>query len=71
MKRLNSCTILFRELHPYVFTDGYKVPKHPSGKYQLTFTTSKGMSTYQRPVHVANPNRREKLYGHLPLDRVT
>ncbi|KAJ4305343.1 hypothetical protein N0V90_000874 [Kalmusia sp. IMI 367209] len=43
MKRVGNCTIQFRELHPYMFTDGYKLPKGPSGKYQLTFTTPKGM----------------------------
>lgn len=44
MKRVGSQTISFRELHPYMFTDGYKLPKGPSGRYQLTFTTPKGRS---------------------------
>lgn len=43
MKRVGSQTIQFRELHPYMFLDGYKLPKGPSGRYQLTFTTSKGV----------------------------
>lgn len=42
MKRVGAQTIQFRELHPYMFTDGYKLPKGPSGKYQLTFTTPNG-----------------------------
>ena len=43
MKRVGAQTIQFRELHPYMFTHGYKLPKGPSGRYQLTFTTSKGV----------------------------
>jgi hypothetical protein len=46
MKRVGSQTIAFRELHPYMFTDGYKLPKGPSGKYQLTFTTPNGKLHY-------------------------
>jgi hypothetical protein len=43
MKRVDAQTIQFRELHPYMFIDGYKLPKGSSGRYQLTFTTVKGM----------------------------
>jgi hypothetical protein len=43
MKRVGNATIEFRELHPYVFCDGYRVPKGPKNRYQLTFTTPDGM----------------------------
>jgi hypothetical protein len=43
MKRIGNSTVAFRELHPYVFCEGYRVPKGPSGRYQLTFTTAQGM----------------------------
>ncbi|KAI8936850.1 hypothetical protein NX059_006087 [Plenodomus lindquistii] len=42
MKRVGPSTIQFGELHPYVFCDGYRVPKGPTGRYQLTFTTPEG-----------------------------
>ena len=42
LKRIGSTTIQLRELHPYVFCDGYTPPRGPSGKYQLTFTTVEG-----------------------------
>jgi hypothetical protein len=42
MKRVGSSTIQFRELHPYMFCEGYRVPKGASGRYQLTFTTPQG-----------------------------
>ena len=44
MKRVGATTIQFRELHPYVFCDGYKVPKGPTHKYQLTFSQPEGRS---------------------------
>lgn len=43
MKRTGA-TIHFRELHPYVFCEGYKVPKDAHKKYQLTFTAPEGKS---------------------------
>ncbi|KAJ4377701.1 hypothetical protein N0V83_000530 [Neocucurbitaria cava] len=42
MKRVGNATIQFGELHPYVFCEGYKLPKGPTGRYQLTFTTPEG-----------------------------
>jgi hypothetical protein len=42
MKRVGNATIEFRELHPYVFCDGYRLPKGPKNRYQLTFTTPDG-----------------------------
>lgn len=43
MKRVGaSTTIVFRQLHPYVFCEGYKVPKSANGRYQLTFSSSQG-----------------------------
>jgi hypothetical protein len=42
MKRVGNATIEFRELHPYVFCDGYRVPKGSKNRYQLTFTTPDG-----------------------------
>jgi hypothetical protein len=44
MKRIGAATVQFRELHPYVFCDGYRVPKGPTNKYQLTFSKPEGMS---------------------------
>lgn len=42
MKRVGKATIQFGELHPYVFCEGYKLPKGPTKKYQLTFTSAEG-----------------------------
>ncbi|KAF9696956.1 hypothetical protein EKO04_004794 [Ascochyta lentis] len=39
MKRVGSTGVMFKQLHPYVFCEGYKLPKDPSGRYQLTFST--------------------------------
>lgn len=39
MKRIGHSTIQFRELHPYIFCEGYRLPRGKSGRYQLTFTT--------------------------------
>jgi hypothetical protein len=44
MKRVGAATVQFKELHPYVFCDGYRLPKGPTNKYQLTFTSSEGRS---------------------------
>jgi hypothetical protein len=46
MKRVGAATIQFRELHPYVFCDPYRVPKGPSNRYQLTFTDPEGKSLH-------------------------
>jgi hypothetical protein len=43
MRRIGHTTVQFRQLHPYVFCDGYSPPRGQSGKYQLTFTTPEGM----------------------------
>jgi hypothetical protein len=43
MKRVGNSTIAFRELHPYMFCEGYRLPKGNSGRYQLTFTTPQGL----------------------------
>lgn len=43
MKRVGQCTVQFRELHPYMFCEGYRLSKGNSGKYILTFTTPEGM----------------------------
>jgi hypothetical protein len=42
MKRVGRATIQFRELRPYVFHPGYTLPRGPSGRYQLTFTSPDG-----------------------------
>ena len=42
MKRVGAATVQFRDLHPYVFCDGYRLPKGPTNKYQLTFTAPAG-----------------------------
>lgn len=51
MKKVGPCTVMFRELRPYVFCQGYSVPKAVGdktgkgrGRYQITFTGSEGES---------------------------
>ena len=44
MHRVGTYTVQFRELRPYVFCDGYKVPKGPTGKYELKFSNPDGKS---------------------------
>jgi hypothetical protein len=51
MKRVGNATIQFGELHPYMFCEGYKLPKGPTGKYQLTFTSPEG--TLRHPFTAA------------------
>jgi hypothetical protein len=50
MKRVGKATIQFGELHPYVFCDGYKLPKGVTNKYQLTFTTPEGKRSHPELV---------------------
>ncbi|KAF2501805.1 hypothetical protein BU16DRAFT_546895 [Lophium mytilinum] len=40
MRRVGSSTVQMRELHPYVFCDGYTPPRGASGRFELTFTNS-------------------------------
>jgi hypothetical protein len=63
MTRISSSTIQFGELHPYVFCDGYRVPKGPTGKYQLTFTSAEGMLSCSSSdeAFTDTASRREKL----------
>jgi hypothetical protein len=49
MRRVGSSTVQMRELHPYVFCEGYKPPKGASGRFELTFTNSEGMSASNPP----------------------
>lgn len=51
MKRVGGTTIQFRELHPYVFCEGYSPPRGPSGKYQLTFTTPEDARSFMETFH--------------------
>ncbi|OAG08337.1 uncharacterized protein CC84DRAFT_1086894 [Paraphaeosphaeria sporulosa] len=51
MKRVGAQTVSFRELHPYMFTDGYKLPKGSSGRYQLTFTTPNDARSFMETFH--------------------
>lgn len=51
MKRVGQSTIQFGELHPYVFCEGYKLPKGPSGRYQLTFTTPEDARAFKERFH--------------------
>jgi hypothetical protein len=44
MRRVGTYTVQFRELRPYVFCDGYKVPKGATGKYELKFSNPNGKS---------------------------
>jgi hypothetical protein len=67
MKRVGSATIQFRDLHPYMFCEGYKLPKGPSGKYQLTFSTAEGKQDIPLLVRTKlTCTRCEGVYGHLP-----
>lgn len=43
MKRVGPETIQFEKLHPYVFSDSYRLPKGPTGKYRLSFTSPEGI----------------------------
>jgi hypothetical protein len=43
MKRVGPDTIQFEKLHPYVFSDSYRLPKGSTGKYRLSFTSSEGI----------------------------
>ncbi|KAF2133226.1 hypothetical protein P153DRAFT_372890 [Dothidotthia symphoricarpi CBS 119687] len=51
MKRVGNATIQFRDLHPYVFCEGYKVPKGSTGRYQLTFTTPEDARNFVERFH--------------------
>jgi hypothetical protein len=68
MSRVGSSTIQFGELHPYVFCDGYRVPKGSTGKYQLTFTTPEGMFRLSScsEADTDATSRREELPRQLP-----
>jgi hypothetical protein len=68
MKRVGASTIQFGELQPYVFCEPYKVPKGPTGRYQLTFTTPEGRLNLQTSSETATDTafRREVFYGLLP-----
>jgi hypothetical protein len=44
MKKVGPATIQFRELHPYIFNEVYRLPKGPTNKYQLTFSKPEGES---------------------------
>jgi len=60
MKRVGNSTIQFRELHPYMFCEGYRVPKGNSGRYQLTFTTPQGLCPRTRPETFADPREQTR-----------
>lgn len=67
MKRIGAATVQFRELHPYVFCDGYRVPKGPTNKYQLTFSKPEGMSIQRTAMaRSLTRSRRTKLHGDVP-----
>jgi hypothetical protein len=51
MKLAGPATIQFRELHPYIFNEVYRLPKGRTNKYQLTFSKQEGKSS---PQHVGN-----------------
>ncbi|KAF2852840.1 hypothetical protein T440DRAFT_20297 [Plenodomus tracheiphilus IPT5] len=51
MKRVGPATVQFGELHPYIFCDGYRVPRGPTGRYQLTFTTAEDAQTLRARFH--------------------
>lgn len=68
MKRVGSATIQFGEIRPYVFCDGYRLPRGSSGKYQLTFTTSEGKSSHHSYSwhHTEQDDRRQSIQRHVP-----
>lgn len=51
MKRVGQMTVQFKDFHPYVFCEGYKPPRGPSGKYQLTFTTPEDTRQFMDTFH--------------------
>ncbi|KAH7077965.1 hypothetical protein BKA63DRAFT_275736 [Paraphoma chrysanthemicola] len=51
MKRVGAATIQFRELHPYVFCEPYKLPKGPTNRYQLTFTEPEDARNFMDIFH--------------------
>ncbi|KAH6616748.1 hypothetical protein C7974DRAFT_51499 [Boeremia exigua] len=51
MKRVGSTTVVFRQLHPYVFCEGYKLPKGPSGRYQLSFSAPEDARDFMDTFH--------------------
>ncbi|KAF2644655.1 hypothetical protein P280DRAFT_514124 [Massarina eburnea CBS 473.64] len=51
MKRVGPCTVQFRELHPYMFCEGYRLRKGPTGKYLLTFTTADDARQFMDVFH--------------------
>ncbi|CAN9084151.1 unnamed protein product [Alternaria alternata] len=51
MKRVGPDTIQFEKLHPYVFSDGYRLPKGSTGKYRLTFTSSEDAKHFRDSFH--------------------
>jgi hypothetical protein len=69
MTRVGTSKIQFGELHPYVFCDGYRVPKGNAGKYQLTFTSPEGtLIDLRLPFYGPNADtsdRREELPRQL------
>jgi hypothetical protein len=69
MKRVGSSTVQFRELHPYMFCEGYRVPKGNSGRYQLTFTTPQGLYLLHIRRHIADGHRRKILHGSFPSNQ--
>ncbi|KAL5113540.1 hypothetical protein ACEQ8H_008579 [Pleosporales sp. CAS-2024a] len=50
MKRTGA-TIHFRELHPYVFCEGYRLPKDSHNKYQLTFSAAEDARDFIEMFH--------------------
>ncbi|KAF2828710.1 hypothetical protein CC86DRAFT_196799 [Ophiobolus disseminans] len=51
MKRVGAATIQLNDFHPYVFCDGYKLPKGQTGKYQLTFSEPEDARNFMDTFH--------------------
>ena len=51
MKKVGSTTVAFRHLHPYVFCEGYKLPKSSTGRYQLKFSASEDARNFIETFH--------------------
>lgn len=68
MKRVGAATVSFKEFHPYVFCEGYRLPKGQTGRYQLSFSNPDGkLSPYTVDTSIELTIRRlQKLHGHVP-----
>lgn len=75
MKRVGHATVQFRELHPYVFHQGYGLPRDKKGRFQITFSLPQGEFVFVSMMLwvweiVANVwFRCYDLHGSVPWDQ--